>query len=640
MNLLDLFVKIGIDDQATDKIGGISERVKGGLGAAAKAGAAAIGTATAAAATGAAALGKAALDSYASYEQLSGGVQKLFGDASDAMMQNAQKAYMTSGMSANQYMEQATSFSAALIGSLGGDTAKAAEQADVAMRAISDNVNVFGSDMGSVQTAFQGFAKQNYTMLDNLKLGYGGTKEEMERLIADANEWGAANGKASDLSIESFSDVVTAIQQIQEKQGIAGTTAKEAATTIEGSIAATQAAWSNLLTELGKDDGDIGARMTELVNSVFGDGTEANPGAFGNILPRVEQIFQSVADSIPIMMPAIQSALETALPIVIQAIETMAPLMVEAATGVIEILAQTLPSLLSSLIPSIVSMLPTILEAGITLFMGLLDALTQSMPQIIDGLTTALVTMISLLPQYLPQMLAAGVQLFFAIITALAQNLPEILKALGDAIAELVKYVWDNKDEMLKAGGELLEGLFEAIGGAAEGLMKAIGDLIEDGIESIGNFIDDMLKAGGELIQGLVDGIVGAPADIGGALMDMVGDGVDAVKNFLGIASPSKLFRKFGNYTMEGFAKGIEQMAGKAERAMQNAAGRVYDAASGEVDIYSRFGQTASYATPNGFAGASNGIVINLNYNAGADANDMLRDIYRGVTQYRVAGVM
>ena len=261
MNLLDLFIKIGVKDEASGKIEGISS------GAIAKASAMgqAMYDATKFVASKAVDAGKAivggAVEGYASYEQLAGGVKKLYGDASNTVMRFAQDAYKTSGMSANQYMEQATSFSAALVSSLGGDTAAAARQTDVAMRAISDNVNTFGSDMDSVQNAFQGFAKQNYTMLDNLKLGYGGTKQEMERLIADANAYAAANGKAADLSIDSFSDIVTAIELIQEKQGIAGTTAKEAATTIEGSIAMTKAAWANLLAEFGKEDGDVGKRV-------------------------------------------------------------------------------------------------------------------------------------------------------------------------------------------------------------------------------------------------------------------------------------------------------------------------------------------------------------------------------------------
>ena len=259
------------------------------------AGAVAVAAGTAAAA-GAIAIGKQALDAYASYEQLAGGVDKLYGSASEKLKQYAQEAYATAGMSANQYMEQATSFSAALVSSLGGDVDKAAEMTDVAMRAMSDNVNVFGSNMEDVQNAFQGFAKQNYTMLDNLKLGYGGTQAEMQRLIDDANAYAEANGKAADLSIDSFADIVQAIQYVQEAQGIAGTTAKEAATTIEGSIAMTKAAWQNLLTEMGKEDGDIPARMQELVDSAT--------AVIENVTPVVGRIASALVAAAPELIPA------------------------------------------------------------------------------------------------------------------------------------------------------------------------------------------------------------------------------------------------------------------------------------------------------------------------------------------------
>lgn len=263
-------------------------------------------------------LGKSAFQAYSDFEQLSGGVAKLYGNAGqsvsqyaatqgksiaevtatwqrnnaaqDTVMKNAAQAFKTCGMSANDYMTQATSFSAALINSLGGDTQKAAAMTDVAMRAMSDNINTFGSSAEDVSNAFNGFAKQNYTMLDNLKLGYGGTKEEMQRLIDDANAWGKANGEASDLSIDSFADVVQAVQQIQEKQQIAGTTAREASSTIEGSMNSAKAAWTNLLTELGKSDGNV----RQAVQQLFDAGVQV----LKNALPRVGQIVSGALSAV------------------------------------------------------------------------------------------------------------------------------------------------------------------------------------------------------------------------------------------------------------------------------------------------------------------------------------------------------
>ena len=263
-------------------------------------------------------LGQSAFQAYSDFEQLSGGVAKLYGNAGqsvsqyaatqgksiaevtatwqrnntaqDTVMKNAAQAFKTCGMSANDYMTQATSFSAALINSLGGDTQKAAAMTDVAMRAMSDNIDTFGSNAVDVQNAFSGFAKQNYSMLDNLKLGYGGTKEEMERLISDANEWGKANGEASDLSIDSFADVVQAVQQIQEKQQIAGTTSREAASTIEGSMASAKAAWTNLLAEIGKSDGNV----KQAVKQLF----DAGVTVLKNALPRVGQIISGALSAV------------------------------------------------------------------------------------------------------------------------------------------------------------------------------------------------------------------------------------------------------------------------------------------------------------------------------------------------------
>lgn len=291
-------------------------------------------TAVAAAVVG---FAKQAFEAYAQYEQLAGGVSKLYGTAGksieeyaasvgksvsdvegeysrlqaaqDLVFKNANDAWKTAGMDANQYMEVATSFSASLINSLGGDTVAAAQQTDVAMRAISDNVNTFGTDMGSVTQAFQGFAKQNYTMLDNLKLGYGGTKEGMQQLIADANAYAAANGQAANLSIDSFSDIVTAIELVQEKQGIAGTTAREAATTIEGSITSLGAAWNNFVAGIGKE----GVDLEPLVQNVV----EALGNVVHNVVPVAGRIMaglgSALINAVPQMVQGLGAAISDAL---------------------------------------------------------------------------------------------------------------------------------------------------------------------------------------------------------------------------------------------------------------------------------------------------------------------------------------
>lgn len=335
MNLLDLFIKIGVDDKASSKIDGIASKVTGTLGNAAGLAAkgVAAGVAAVTAATGA--ITKSSLDAYGAYEQNVGGIQKLFGNmgksldeyaeltgnAVDAVagkwgvleqsqnmvLQNAANAYKNAGMSANQYMEQVTGFSAALITSLGNDTVAAANYAEIAMVDMADNANTFGTDMESIQWAYQGFAKQNYTMLDNLKLGYGGTKEEMQRLISDASKMTDVQKKLGvtvDESSLSFDNIVAAIHVMQESMQIGGTTAREAATTIEGSVNMMKAAWENWLTGLGDSDADMAQLTDNLVKSF--------ETAAKKVVPRVAEILGTLIGTVPGMVAEIGPTLVSA----------------------------------------------------------------------------------------------------------------------------------------------------------------------------------------------------------------------------------------------------------------------------------------------------------------------------------------
>lgn len=299
MNLLDLFVKISVQDEASENVETLSGKFKNGLAAAAKVGAAAVS----AAATGIAVLTKKALNNYAEYEQLVGGVDTLFKDSSAKVQEYAANAYKTAGLSANEYMDTVTSFSASLLQSLGGDTEAAADMANVAITDMSDNANKMGTDMASIQNAYQGFAKQNYTMLDNLKLGYGGTKEEMQRLIDDANALNAAQGKYTNYSIESYADIVSAIHDVQVEMGIYGTTADEASTTIQGSVSSMKAAWSNLLTGIADDNADFKTLIEQFVDSLVTVGE--------NIIPRINIIIQGLTQ-------LITEASQTIIPMAVQ----------------------------------------------------------------------------------------------------------------------------------------------------------------------------------------------------------------------------------------------------------------------------------------------------------------------------------
>lgn len=525
------------------------------------------GAALAAAGAGLDAIGAAAYNAYGDFQQLSGGVQKLFGtglyqdlesyaesigqttaeaseefirlqQAQTDVMNNAAQAFQTTGMSANEYMENVTGFSAALINSLGGDTVAAAQQADVAMRAISDNVNTFGTDMESVTQAYQGFAKQNWTMLDNLKLGYGGTRSEMERLIEDANAFAAANGMAADLSIESFADIVTAIDLIQKKQGIAETTAYEAATTVQGATRMMQASWENLLTGLANPDADMGKLIEDFTSSL---GTLVSVAG-----PVITQIMESISTSLPAVVPQLIETAMMMLQTLVQGLIDNVPLLVEGFNQVITMLTEAMPT-----------MLPMMLEGAVTLFLGILTGLTEAMPQILEGLSVALIALIEMLPTLIPALLEAAVAFFGAIVTAIITKGPEILSALGDALNELLQKVADKGTEMLTAFGDLMGKAREGISNKASEIWNSLKQAVQDAIDRVTSL--DFAQIGSDIINGIKDGLLNAAGNLASAARDAVSSALGAAKDFLGIASPSKVFRdQVGKMMVQGTIVGIE----------------------------------------------------------------------------------
>lgn len=570
MNLLDLVVKIGVDDKATSKVAAIGNSIKGGLGTAAKAGVAALGAALASAATGVVALGKAALESYSQYEQLVGGVDKLFQDASPKLQEYAANAYQTAGMSANQYMEQATSFSAALINSLGGDTQKAADQADVAMRAMSDNVNTFGTSMTDVQNAFQGFSKQNFTMLDNLKLGYGGTKEEMQRLISDANEYAASIGEASDLSIDSFSDIVTAIELIQEKQNIAGTTAREAATTIEGSVNMAKAAWQNWVTELGKDNADMGKLTTQLVDSVT--------KAASNIVPRIAVIAGAA-------MAALSEQLPSAVEQIGASLSGYAPTLGESVMSLIGTVAQMAmeyaPTALLVIVDAITAFLteyaPTLLQAAMTMFLAIVQALTESGPQIMAALMVVLQSLVQVCIDNMPAMASAAHDLIWMLLQAIVDYGPAILQQLLLLLASLIVAIGMAVGQFFDQGVAVIQGLWDGAVGAFQSVADwfgSIGDMILGAIGDLGSLL---LDAGKSVIDGFLGGLKGAWDGVAG----LFGEITASIPQIKGPpVKDAGLLVENGELVMQGFARGIERGWASAEGALGSVAGRVQGAFS------------------------------------------------------------
>ena len=411
MNLLDLFVKISVQDEASENVETLSGKFKNGLAAAAKVGAAAVS----AAATGIAVLTKKALNNYAEYEQLVGGVDTLFKDSSAKVQEYAANAYKTAGLSANEYMDTVTSFSASLLQSLGGDTEAAADMANVAITDMSDNANKMGTDMASIQNAYQGFAKQNYTMLDNLKLGYGGTKEEMQRLIDDANALNAAQGKYTNYSIESYADIVSAIHDVQVEMGIYGTTADEASTTIQGSVSSMKAAWSNLLTGIADDNADFKTLIEQFVDSLVTVGE--------NIIPRINIIIQGLTQ-------LITEASQTIIPMAVQ------------------ILLENLPS---------------IVAAGMDLIIALVSGILDNIDMLIDCVLEMVDVMVDKLIDNLPKLIDGGIRLIAALANGLIRAIPNLVSKIPQIISSIVKGIISGIPAIFDVGKNIVEGLWNGI---------------------------------------------------------------------------------------------------------------------------------------------------------------------------------
>lgn len=367
MNLMDLFVKISVDDQASGQVETIGSKLKGGLATAAKVGAAAV----AAAGTAVVAIGKQAIEQYAEYEQLVGGVETLFKQSADTVMGYAENAYKTAGLSANEYMNTVTSFSASLLQSLGGDTEAAAKYADMAITDMSDNANKMGTSMEMIQNAYQGFAKQNYTMLDNLKLGYGGTKEEMQRLLDDANALNAAQGNYTNYTIDSYADIVDAIHTVQTEMGITGTTQLEASTTIQGSISSMKAAYDNFITGLGDENADMAELITNLLGSTV---TVAE-----NLLPVVEKILENIGVVVQEKGPEmIEKFVGYAIEKLPQVIDLGMKMVVAIVSGLAKNLPQIVRSVLdmmATIVKTFVSSLPNIVDVGKQIVKGLWEGI-------------------------------------------------------------------------------------------------------------------------------------------------------------------------------------------------------------------------------------------------------------------------
>lgn len=432
-------------------ISDLSDKMKDNLVGAAKIGGAAIGAASAAVGV----LVKSSIEGYAEYEQLVGGVETLFKASSDVVMEYANNAYKTAGLSANQYMETVTGFSASLLQSLGGDTERAAQVADLAITDMADNANKMGTAMDSIQYAYQGFAKQNYTMLDNLKLGYGGTKEEMERLLSDAEK---LSGQKFDLS--SYADIVEAIHVVQTEMGITGTTALEAATTIQGSVSAAKSAWKNLVAGLGDENANLDQLVGNLVSSV--------ETAAGNIIPRVTQILSGMGTAITDNLPAVATAGGALLAMFQTGIIDKIPEMIE-----------NLPQVIDAILNFVTENLHAVLDKGSELLSNFAFGILEYIPQLVEQLPEIIRSITKFFTDNFPVILKKGGELLGQLIMGILGTIPEIAVRLPEVISAIVDALMAGFDLIKNAGGYLLEGLWAGIKDKVEWLKGKVSGVVD-----------------------------------------------------------------------------------------------------------------------------------------------------------------
>ena len=462
-------------------------------------------------------IGKTITDSVkqgAELEQSLGGVETLFKDSADKVKENAKKAFQTAGVDANSYMQTVTSYAASLLTSCAGDTNKAADIADMAMVDMSDNANKMGTSMEAIQNAYNGFAKQNYTMLDNLKLGYGGTKTEMERLLKDAEK---LTGKKYDIS--NLSDVYEAIHVIQGELGITGTTANEAATTVSGSFNMLKSSFTDLLGNLALGQ-DVGDSLTNVITSA---------GTFmANLIPMLVNVITSIP-----------TALMEALPSLIPALQNMGAQIISNIAGGTEM------------------NMGEMLDKGIAVITGFTNTLFENLPQLITMAGEMISTLAGAIMDNLPTIIEKGVLLIAKIAEGFIQNLPAIIGALLQMFNSIQMSIISHLPEMIEGGlkliGKLVAGIIRAIPEVIRAMVQ-IHDTIKNSMKNV-----DWAELGKNIIRGIINGIKALASEVAGALKDVVNQGLQAAKEALGIASPSKVFRdEVGKWIPAGVAVGIQ----------------------------------------------------------------------------------
>lgn len=603
-------------DNATGKGASFASKLKSGLTTAAKVGGAAI----AAVGTGMVWLSKQAIDSYGDYEQLVGGVDTLFKESSATVQGYAQTAYKTAGLSANEYMETVTSFSASLLQSLGNNTAAAAEMADLAITDMSDNANKMGTDMTAIQNAYNGFAKQNYTMLDNLKLGYGGTKEEMQRLIDDANALNAAQGRLTEYSIDSYADIVSAIHDVQTEMGITGTTSLEASTTIQGSLASMKSAWKNLLTGIADPDQDLGMLINNMVDSA-GIALDNLVPLIVNLLPRIATALGTLGKKLTKELPGI--------------IRTLLPALISGAIGLITGLVAEIPAILAALWDAVIATWSTLaaqfpilgnIESAAVSAMGKVRSALEPLKAVFQDAWQKIKGIWDTVEPYFAMTWESIKQVF--------STAWDAIKAVWDVVGPYFAAIWEGIKSIFSAVPSWLPGIWETAWAAIKGAWNAVTGYfanIWNTIAGIFSVVEAVFKGdfegAWEAIKGIVSGwanyfksvwesikeVFSAAVDVGTKIVNDIKEGIskawDGIKEwFRGLWDG--LFGKLtANVTVNKSASG-GATDGSHARGLDFVPfdGYVAELHKGEMVVPA----AEARAMRNGFSGFQDGEVANL----------------------------
>ena len=542
----------------------------------------------------AAGIGKVLKDSImegANLEQSLGGVEAIFGDAADKVKANAKAAFQTAGVSANEYMEGVTSFAASLLSSTGNNTQLAADVADKAFRDMSDNANRFGTDMASIQNAYQGFAKQNYTMLDNLKLGYGGTKTEMERLLKDAQEISGV-----EYNIDNLADVYTAIGVIQDKLNVTGTTAKEAATTFSGSFNMMRASAKNLMGDIALGE-DIGPALQALTSSMLSFSTNAIR-LVGNVIQNIPTLLKGALENISKIFSGFKfsglvgsfyttiselvNVILTSGPQILTAVVNMltglVPNLIEAAAHVLRNTAQNvatqIPEMMADLLPRVLEFAQRLnesvgdfIDAGITLLGGVIDGIIASIPDLLANIPLIIINIANIINENVPKLIKAGITMIISLAKGLWDNRHEIMNNLGNILLAIISAV--GAINWIGLGKTIITTIGSGLKSLASNLPTTLKDIGTKALNYVKNI--NWLQLGKDIINGIVRGISAVGGLIKDMLMSLASSALSAVKSFLGIGSPSKVFaREVGQWIPAGIASGIEKNADVVTGAMDD----------------------------------------------------------------------